>query len=104
MQRHRFDPLSLIPGVVFVAVGIAALSGTIRIQTIAWDWVWPITLLVIGALLVPTGFRSREAAPDETAERAEPTARDGADAGDAADPALVAAHDELPPPPDVDRD
>lgn len=59
MKTHRFDPISFIFGVAFLA-----LAAVIALPTEPWDvffsgitfgWIWPTVVILTGiALLVPT--------------------------------------------------
>lgn len=72
MKTHRFDPISFVFG-----VGFLALAAIIALPTEPWDiffsdmtfgWVWPAVVILTGlALLVPTlrAVRAEPASPDE---------------------------------------
>ncbi|HEX7098216.1 MAG TPA: hypothetical protein VF377_03180 [Acidimicrobiia bacterium] len=59
MERHRFDPLSFAFGLIYAVLGILFLIPFTPGQLVDWvtvslRWVWPVTILVIGAaILVP---------------------------------------------------
>jgi hypothetical protein len=53
MRRHPTDLLSLLPGLVFVAVAATALAGGIDFELrLELDWVWPALLLAVGLALL----------------------------------------------------
>ena len=57
MKRHRFDPLSLVFGVVFLLVAGAAAWN----QSFRWDinaWVLPAAVLFLGIALLASTLRS----------------------------------------------
>lgn len=47
MRRHDLDPLSLVAGLVCVAIALAALFGDAKLGT-AQRWVAPVLLIGIG--------------------------------------------------------
>jgi hypothetical protein len=79
MRRHALDPVSLVFGLAFTAVGVLFLAGQVD-QAIRLRWLWPFLLLVLGlGILLDLGTR-RDQLPAEPAEPAaavaapEPTA------------------------------
>lgn len=65
MKRHPTDLVSFIPGVLFVAVAITALAGGLRLDTLDSDWIWPVTLVVLGlVVLVSSGLTGRSRGAD----------------------------------------
>ncbi|HLU52872.1 MAG TPA: hypothetical protein VK011_04695 [Acidimicrobiia bacterium] len=68
MERHRFDPLSFAFGLIYAVLGAMFLIPFTPGELIDWvslslRWVWPVTILVIGAAILVPLVRSR---PDET--------------------------------------
>ena len=64
MRRHELDWVSLVAGLVFVAIAAAYLLQVSLDVTIAAGWVLPITLIGLGVAglatsLVRTGRRGR---------------------------------------------
>jgi len=62
MARHPTDFVSLVFGLLFVAIGLVLLSGSSGALSLAW--VGPLAAVALGALLV-LAARSTRAAPDE---------------------------------------
>jgi len=52
MRRHDFDPLSLVFGLVFAAVGLALLGGDPARGSLALPWAGPAVGVAIAALVV----------------------------------------------------
>ncbi len=82
MRTHPTDLLSLVPGVVAVAVAIVALAGGLTLDVLATDWIWPTVLVGLGLLVLATAGLGRRA-PDD----GDPPADD--------DPATDVADDEV---------
>jgi hypothetical protein len=57
MKPHRFDPLSLVAGAVFVLYATVLLFGHVRLHSLrpAVLWIWPV--LALGGLLTLYGAR-----------------------------------------------
>ena len=53
MRPHSLDRLSLVFGVVYVAIAVAALAGLDLLEA-RWGWAWPVILLAIGVALLPS--------------------------------------------------
>lgn len=85
MKPHRTDLVSFIPGVVFVGVALAALFGGLRLDALATEWFWPVSLVIIGIVVLVTSSRpdrpNDEDAPDPAEDAPDP-AEDDADAVD----------------------
>lgn len=68
MKRHSFDPISLVLGLAAVGLGLFFLVGDRSVADIGWEWLWPIAVVVIGALFVASAARRlvprREPAPE----------------------------------------
>lgn len=83
-ERHPLDLLSLIFGVLFVALSIPVL-----VTDTPWDfdagWVIPAVIVAVGLIIGASAFRNREESL-------------GADQDD---PAVIAAMDELPDSPNL---
>ncbi len=77
MKRHPTDLLSLLPGLLFVAIAVVALAGGLTVDLLSADWVWPSVLIALGVLVLASAGLGRRgpAAADEVA-----TDRGGADA------------------------
>ena len=66
MPRHRFDPVSFAFGVVFLAVAGFAVSRE-SIDPDITQWVWPAALIVLGAGLLASTFRTGRDSREEKA-------------------------------------
>lgn len=64
MTRHPLDTLSLVFGLLFTAVGFAALADAIDLELFTVDWLWPAVLIGSGiAVLLTLTSRERSDAP-----------------------------------------
>ena len=74
MKRHPFDPISLVLGLAAAGLGLFFLVGDRSVADIGWEWLWPIAVVVIGALFVASAARrliprrEPEIEPEEPAE------------------------------------
>jgi hypothetical protein len=70
MRRHELDPVSLIFGFGFTALGLLFLVGRAD-DALRLRWIWPLLLLVLGAAILLDIARGRGRtvpAPDAEAE------------------------------------
>ena len=58
MEPHELDVVSLIAGLLFVAIGIGHLAG-VHITGLAFSGLLPLLLIVAGAILLVRATRSR---------------------------------------------
>ena len=58
MTRHPADLLSLGFGLFFTVVAVVLVVGDQ--VAISWAWVWPATVIALGAILIAAGWRRRE--------------------------------------------
>lgn len=58
MRTHRSDLVSLVMGLVFLALGLRFLQPGAQVWRMDWSWVWPAVLL-LGGVLVLASARSR---------------------------------------------
>lgn len=58
-ERHAFDPLSAVFGLLFVVVAGLALAGELRPLALGGQWIGPVLLIGIGLALVTTIRRDR---------------------------------------------
>ena len=68
MRPHRFDPISLILGLAFGGLGLYFLFGDRTAADIGWKWLWPVPVLVIGALFVVSAVRRLVPEPEREPE------------------------------------
>ncbi len=60
MKTHRTDLVSLIPGLAFVTLAVAALGGAVEIDLVRdLRWVWPALAITVGVLLLAGASRDR---------------------------------------------
>lgn len=66
MERHDFDPIAMIAGVLFTGLGLVFLAG--RLDALGgFRWLWPSLLVLLGlATLLGTLSRGRGTAPSTT--------------------------------------
>jgi hypothetical protein len=65
MRRHKTDPSALIAGIVFMAVGLIALSASRSHLVDALGWIWSSVALGLGvALLVRPRWDTASAGED----------------------------------------
>lgn len=57
MKRHPFDPISLVLGLGIAGLGLVFVVGDRSAADIGWEWLWPIAVVVIGALFVASAAR-----------------------------------------------
>jgi hypothetical protein len=79
MRRHRFDPISLLFGGLFVLVAAVFLFGDPDLTSVRMQWVWPLGVIVLGALIILVALARGRGDGDARAEPAP------------AEPALLAA-------------
>lgn len=83
MSRHRFDALSLVFGLLFAALGVAALYDAIDFELLSLDWLWPAALIGSGiAVLLTLGSRQPtgdRAGTEPSGPTVDTTVHDGTD-------------------------
>jgi len=57
MKRHRFDPFSLVAGLLFGFIALFFLTGDHTTNDLAWPWAAVIPLVAVGLLVVLYGLR-----------------------------------------------
>jgi hypothetical protein len=66
MRRHAMDPVSLVFGLVFVAIGLTFLIGRTDVADLHLDRIWPIPIIVLGGAIVAVSvWRGRAAPPQD---------------------------------------
>jgi Domain of unknown function (DUF5668) len=60
---RRPDRLSLVAGLVFVAAGIVFLLDALEVWNLRGDYLVPIALIVLGLVVVASGWPARERRP-----------------------------------------
>ncbi|MDH3498876.1 MAG: hypothetical protein OEM97_02030 [Acidimicrobiia bacterium] len=84
MRRHRFDPVSAIAGVVFIAAGVSAVVGGGEWAFLRGGRLWALLLFLGGIAVLTTTFRRDRPVPTSVAG-----AGGGETAADAADEAAT---------------
>lgn len=57
MKRHSLDPFSLVFGTVFAILGGLFLFARTDIEDLHLKWIWPVPLIVLGALIISLSIR-----------------------------------------------
>ena len=69
MQRHRFDPVSAVLGVLAVALGVLVLTGELDAFDTEGGWWLALAAVVIGLAIIPwrrdAGEQPLDASTDE---------------------------------------
>ena len=52
MKPHAIDPFSFVFGLLFALMGWFFLTGDRSVADIGSTWVWPVTILALGLLMV----------------------------------------------------
>lgn len=58
MERHDLDPISLVFGLAFAALGLLFLAG--RVSLGAWQWVLPLLAVGLGLGVLYSARRARD--------------------------------------------
>jgi hypothetical protein len=58
MERHDLDPISLVFGITFIALGGVFLAGPVSLRI--WQWVFPLFAIGLGLGLLYSTRRSRD--------------------------------------------
>ena len=58
MNRHPFDPISFLFGLLFAGLGLTFLFGDFRLWDLGWSRVWPVPVIFLGALILSIGLNS----------------------------------------------
>ncbi len=57
MKRHSLDPFSMVFGALFTTLGLSFLLSRINIGTLHLRWIWPLPLIVLGAVIIVLATR-----------------------------------------------
>jgi len=57
MERHRFDPLSFVFGLLLGALGLAFLVGDLDVGDLDLSWIWPLPLVALGLAMLLAAVR-----------------------------------------------
>ncbi len=58
MERHELDPISLVFGLAFAALGLLFLAGPVSLGT--WRWVLPLLAVGLGLGVLYSARRARD--------------------------------------------
>ncbi len=64
MRRHRLDPFSLVFGAMFSLVGALFLFARTDVEDLHLKWIWPVPLIVLGALIIALSVRESRTRDD----------------------------------------
>ena len=70
MQPHRLDPVSLVFGLVFAALGVGFLLAPSGILELPWEWLVPVAIGAAGVAVLASVARGRSGS--RALERGEP--------------------------------
>ena len=79
MERHDLDPISLVFGIAFLGLASTALFDNIDFAPFEARWVWPLVLIVAGALVLVSSL-GRSVSEVESVETTGIAPSDGPDA------------------------
>ena len=68
MNRHAFDPLSFVFGLLFLIGGIPLLVSDAGFELFNADWVFPAFLVVAGVIVLATAQFTKRDRNDDQAE------------------------------------
>ena len=57
MRKHRLDPFSLVFGATFSLIGGLFLFARTDLEDLHLKWIWPLPLIVLGALIIALSVR-----------------------------------------------
>ena len=57
MKRHPLDPFSLVFGATFAFLGLLFLIADVDVSSLHLEWIWPVPLIVLGALIIALAIR-----------------------------------------------
>jgi hypothetical protein len=58
MERHDLDPISLVFGITFIALGLVFFAGPVSLKI--WQWVFPLLAIGLGLGLLYSARRTRD--------------------------------------------
>lgn len=93
MNRHPLDPVSLLFGVIFAAVGVVYLLPGVGLGSLVSPRIWPILLVVLGVALIASTLRRRS----DAANASSPDAPAGGEDSDDAETSGTEEASEPPP-------
>jgi len=56
MNDQRFDPASLVAGLVVIALGLVLLLDRVDALDLRFGYLWPVLLGAVGAILLASGL------------------------------------------------
>lgn len=76
MERHRFDPVSFVFGVLFAAFGLLGLTDLFVLRAIDLRWIGPLLLVLVGLVLLLSSARGGSAGSEDRAGQQDHGQRD----------------------------
>jgi hypothetical protein len=67
VERHKFDPLSLLFGALFAAVGLLLIAGA-GMQLVTGSWIAPAAAIIFGIVLLIAAPRAARPDAGETSD------------------------------------
>jgi hypothetical protein len=52
MRRHKFDPISLVFGLLFAILGVRFSIGAVSFGAVDLSWLWPLAAVALGLALL----------------------------------------------------
>jgi hypothetical protein len=66
VKRHPLDPFSLVFGATFTLLGLLFLFASVDVGALHLRWVWPVPLIVLGALIIGLATRDERSGEDRS--------------------------------------
>lgn len=92
LTRHRLDLVSLVPGLVFLAVAVVHIGARANDRELDLHWTFPVLLLLLGVVGLLTALRGPKQTDEEVANPTETVMTRGS-AADLADTEVLDRED-----------
>jgi len=70
MQRHPFDVVSFLFGMLFVGAAAFALAVGDELPGFDYRWIWPVVIIIAGIVVLASAFFRKRSEPEMPAEGA----------------------------------